>query len=55
VAYFQILLKTQGDERVIVNEAKERQEGLMRACAAIVTSFTARRYGRRPAGRKHKC
>jgi putative resolvase len=52
VAYIQTLLKTQGRELVIVNEAEEGQEDLLRDFVAIITSFTARLYGRRRASRK---
>ena len=52
VAYIQTLLKTQGRELVIVNEAEEGQEDLMQDFVAIITSFTARLYGRRRASRK---
>jgi putative resolvase len=52
VAYIQTLLKTQGRELVIVNEAEEGQEDLMHDLVAIITSFTARLYGRRRASRK---
>lgn len=52
VAYIQTLLKTQSRELVIVNEAEEGQEDLMQDFVAIITSFTARLYGRRRASRK---
>jgi putative resolvase len=52
VAYIQTLLKTQGRELVIVNEAEEGQEDLLQDFVAIITSFTARLYGRRRASRK---
>jgi putative resolvase len=52
VAYIQTLLKTQGRELVIVNEAEEGQEDLMQDFVAIITSFCARLYGRRRASRK---
>lgn len=52
VAYIQTLLATQGRELVIVNEAQEGQEDLMQDFVAIITSFTARLYGRRRASRK---
>jgi putative resolvase len=52
VAYIQTLLKAQGRELVIVNEAEEGQEDLMQDFVAIITSFTARLYGRRRATRK---
>lgn len=56
VAYIQTLLKTQGRELVIVNEADNEadngQEDLMQDFVAIITSFTARLYGRRRASRK---
>ena len=52
VAYIQTLLKTQGRELVIVNEAEEGQEDLMQDFVAIITSFCARLYGRRRATRK---
>jgi putative resolvase len=52
VAYIQTLLKTQGRELVIVNEAEEGQEDLLQDFVALITSFTARLYGRRRASRK---
>jgi putative resolvase len=52
VAYIQTLLKTQGRELVIINEAEEGQEDLMQDFVAIITSFCARLYGRRRASRK---
>src|SRR5262249_45236755 len=52
VAYTQALLNTQGRELVIVNEAENGQEDLMQDFVAIITSFTARLYGRRQASRK---
>lgn len=52
VAYIQTLLKTQGRELVIVNEAEEEQADLMQDFVAIITSFCARLYGRRRASRK---
>jgi predicted site-specific integrase-resolvase len=52
VAYIQTLLQTQGRELVIVNEADNGQDDLMQDFVAIITSFTARLYGRRRASRK---
>ena len=52
VAYIQTLLKTQGRELVIVNEAEEGQEDLMQDFVVMITSFCARLYGRRRASRK---
>jgi putative resolvase len=52
VAYIQTLLKTQGRELVIVNEADTGQEELMLDFVAIIIGFTARLYGRRRASRK---
>lgn len=52
VAYIQTLLTTQGRELVIVNEAEYEQDDLMQDFVAIITSFTARLYGRRLASRK---
>src|SRR5215469_510779 len=52
VAYIQNLLKTQGRELVIVNEADNGQEELMQDFVAIITSFCTRLYGRRRATRK---
>jgi putative resolvase len=52
VAYIQTLLKTQGRELVIVNEAEEEQADLLQDFVAIITSFCARLYGRRRASRK---
>jgi putative resolvase len=48
----QTLLKTQGRELVIVNEAEEGRDDLMQDFVAITTSFCARLYGRRRASRK---
>lgn len=52
VAYIQTLLKTQGRELVIINEAEEEQADLMQDFVAIITSFCTRLYGRRRASRK---
>ena len=52
VAYIQTLLKAQGRELVIVNEADNGHDDLMQDLVAIITSFTARLYGRRRASRK---
>jgi putative resolvase len=52
VASIQTLLKTQGRDLVIVNEVDHRQDDLMQDFVAIITSFTARLYGRRRASRK---
>lgn len=52
VAYLQTLLGEQGRELVIINEAEVGDSDLMEDFAAIVTSFTARLYGRRRARRK---
>jgi putative resolvase len=52
VAYIQTLLQTQGRDLVSVNEAKEGQEDLPQDVVAVITSFTARLYGRRQASRK---
>ena len=52
VAYIQTLLATQGRELVIVNQADTSQDDLMQDFAAIITSFTARLYGRRWESRK---
>jgi predicted site-specific integrase-resolvase len=52
VAYLQTLLKTQGRELVIINEAEEEQVDLMQDFVAIITSFCARLYGRRRASRQ---
>jgi putative resolvase len=52
VAYIQTLLRTQGRELAIVNEAEEGHEDLLQDFVAIITSFTARLYGRRGASRK---
>jgi putative resolvase len=54
VAYIQTLLKTQGRELVMVNEAEEGQEDLLQDFVAIITSFCARLYGRRRASRKKR-
>ncbi len=52
MAYIQTLLKAQGRELVIVNEAENGRDDLMQDLVAIITSFTARLYGRRRATRK---
>lgn len=52
VAYIQTLLRTQGRELVIANEAENGQDDLMQDFVAIITSFTARLYGRGWASRK---
>ena len=52
VAYIQTLLATQGRELVIANEAENGEDDLMGDFVAIITSFTARLYGRRRAKRK---
>jgi putative resolvase len=52
VAYIQTLLKTQGRDLVIINEAEEDQADLMLDFLAIITSFCARLYGRRRASQK---
>ncbi len=52
VAYLQTLLKAQGRELVIVNEAENGRDDLMQDLVAIITSFTARLYGQRRATRK---
>lgn len=52
MAYIQTLLKTQGRELVLVSEADNGQDDLMQDFVAIITSFTARLYGRRRASRK---
>jgi predicted site-specific integrase-resolvase len=52
IAYIQTLLKAQGRELVIVNEAENGRDDLMQDLVAIITSFTARLYGRRRATRK---
>ena len=52
VASLLTLLKTQGRDLVIVNEADTGHEDLMLDLVAIITSFTVRLYGRRRASRK---
>jgi predicted site-specific integrase-resolvase len=52
VAYIQTLLKAQGRELVSVSEADNGRDDLMQDLVAIITSFTARLYGRRRATRK---
>ena len=55
VAYIQTLLKTQGRELVLVNEANEAEDGqqdLLQDFVAMITAFTARLDGRRRASRK---
>ena len=52
VAYIQTLLAMQDRELVIVNTADTAQDDLMGDFVAIITSFTARLYGRRRAKRK---
>jgi predicted site-specific integrase-resolvase len=54
VAYIQTLLRTQGRELVIINEAEEDQTDLMQDFVAIISSFCARLYGRRRASRKKR-
>jgi predicted site-specific integrase-resolvase len=54
VAYIQTLLKTQGRELVIINEAEEEQTDLMQDFVAIISSFCARLYGHRRASRKKR-
>ena len=51
VAYIQALLKAQGRELVLVNEAQEEPADLMQDFVEIITSFCARLYGRRRASR----
>jgi putative resolvase len=51
VAYLETLLAGEGRELVIVNEAEAGDSDLMEDFAAIVTSVTARLYGRRRARR----
>ena len=46
------LLKAQGRELVIVNEADNGHDDLMQDLVAIITSFTVRLYGHRRATRK---
>jgi putative resolvase len=53
VAYLQTLLKAHGRELVIVNEADNGRDDLMQDLVAIITSFTARLYGRSRASRKN--
>src|SRR2546428_4133959 len=52
VAYIQTLLAMQGRELVVVNTADTAEDDLMGDFLAIITSFTARLYGRRRAKRK---
>ena len=52
VAYIQTLLALQERELVIVNTADTAEDDLMGDFVAIITSFTARLYGRRRAKRK---
>jgi putative resolvase len=52
VAYIQTLLKTQGRDLVIINEAEEEQADLLQDFVAIITRVCARLYGRRRASRK---
>jgi putative resolvase len=52
VAYIHTLLKTQGRESLIVNEAEGGQEDLLQDLVTIITSFCAGLYGRRRASRK---
>jgi len=52
VAYIQTLLNVQGRELVIANEAATDEDDLMGDFVAIITSFTARLYGRRRSKRK---
>jgi putative resolvase len=52
VAYIQTLLKAQGRELVIVNEAENGRDDLMLDLVSVLTSFCARLYGQRRARRK---
>jgi len=52
VAYIQTLLAGQNRQLVIVNEADTGEDDLIDDFVAIITSFTARLYGRRRAKRK---
>ncbi len=52
VAYIQTLLALEGRELVVMNEAETGEDDLMEDFVAIITSFTARLYGRRRAKRK---
>ncbi len=52
MAYIQTLLDLQERELVIVNTADTAEDDLMGDFVAILTSFTARLYGRRRAKRK---
>jgi predicted site-specific integrase-resolvase len=52
VASIQTILKAQSRELVIVNEADNGRDDLMQDLVSILTSFTARLYGRRRATRK---
>jgi putative resolvase len=52
VAYIQTLLAGLNRELVIVNEVTNGEDDLMDDFVAIITSFTARLYGRRRAKRK---
>ncbi len=52
VAYIQTLLQTQNRELIVVNEADNGEDDLMGDFVAIITSFTARLYGRRRSKRK---
>jgi putative resolvase len=54
MAYIQTLLKAQGRELVMVNEAEDRQEGLMQDFVAVITAFCTRLYGRRGASQKKR-
>jgi predicted site-specific integrase-resolvase len=51
-AYIQTLLKSQGRDVVISNEAEEGQDALLQDFVAIITGVCARLYGRRRASRK---
>lgn len=52
IAYIQTLLHTQNRELIVVNEADNGEDDLMGDFVAIITSFTARLYGRRRSKRK---
>jgi len=52
INYIKLLLEKQGRKLVIINEAATDEEDLMQDFVSIITSFTARLYGKRRSKRK---
>jgi len=50
--YIELLLKKQGREIIIINETSNDEQDLMQDFVSIITSFTARLYGKRRSKRK---